>query len=192
MRSRAELLLLAGSRSQSPMAEKPVTRSVGLGGLSPSRRALPGAVPWRHVRLLLVPDSLLCGVVVRVVLHLDRQETSSAALTDKSAAIHKLSTHAEPLASSSFQLERFQDTRSVLFRSWNAVQLMSGGREVERHINGHVLARPQGEGVIYVMAVATSTPTPTVASSAICLSLRWIRLAKLRQRGERGAYPCTK
>lgn len=84
-------------------------------------RALPGAVPWRHVRLLLVPGLWCCRPRCS---RLDRQETSSAALTDNSAAIHKLSTHAEPLASRSFQLERFETpARSCLghgmpFSSW--------------------------------------------------------------------------
>ncbi|KAK3295535.1 uncharacterized protein B0H64DRAFT_148136 [Chaetomium fimeti] len=143
MRHRADLLLSAGSRSQSPMAERPVTRPVGLGGLSPSRRVLPGAVPWIHVPMLLVPDISSFSRCP----HLDRQDTSSAGLlTDKSAAVSKQPTYAVPLAlqrPSSLQLipaGRFQDTHSVLFGLWNASQLMGRRPKFARHINGHVLA----------------------------------------------------
>lgn len=118
MRSRAELLLSAESRSQSPMAERPVTRPVGLGGLSPSRRALPEAVPWRHVLLLLVPDILCCRPRCS---HLDRQETSSAALTDKSGRHSQAvrpSTHAEPLASSHSSWSTPRHQAGPVWGSW--------------------------------------------------------------------------
>jgi hypothetical protein len=166
---------------------------LGSGGCRHPGRALPGAVPWRHVRLLLVPDIWCCRPRWS---RLDRQATSSAALTDNSDAITScpaVSTHAETLASSSFQLERFETParpclgHGMPFSSW----AKAGGRTPHQRPRAGETAR-RGSGICNGTHLPLPLPPPRLLLQPFAsrLSLHRIRLAnEVEAKGRGGCLP---